>query len=221
MSAREPVVPYSPLAAVLAGIEAEKIRLADELNTDPVQTLAHVARILQSVQDVPGTPLSVRQAASDAGLLAGEVSARLRAIARDLRPTILDDLGLAAALRQLAADFVDSSGLALQVEISGVPQRGVSELEVVLFRVAEEALRNAELHAAATQINLSLRRRAGRMVMTISDNGIGLDRAERGAKVSTGLWQMRERLRSVGGRLAIRSPPAGGTLVIASAPAGA
>lgn len=218
MSTPDGVTRNAQLAAVLASVEAERVRLADALNTEPVQTLAHMSRILRGIEDEPGTPPSVRRAAAQAGLLASDMSRRLRAIARDLRPTILDDLGISAALRQLGADFRVTTELPLIVQIAEVPRPRPPELEVVLFRVAQEALRNAEVHAAATEISLRLWRRGSHIVMSISDNGIGVDPRALVDGPRTGLRQMQARLRSVGGRLAVRAASAGGTVVIASVP---
>ncbi|MGH7705191.1 MAG: histidine kinase, partial [Candidatus Dormibacteria bacterium] len=85
--------------------------MADQLNDDPVQTLAHVTRLLQSVDDLPGASPEATQAVREAGVQVARVGAQLRRLARELRPPLLDDVGLGAALRQLAADFRAETGI--------------------------------------------------------------------------------------------------------------
>jgi signal transduction histidine kinase len=91
-------------------------------------------------------------------------------------------------------------------------------VDLALFRVAQEALRNAEDHAAATEIDLRLCRRGARVSVTVRDNGIGLAKHFKNGGSGTGFLEMRQRMRSVGGNLAVRSRPSLGTAVVASVP---
>lgn len=203
---------------IFSEIEAERRQLADRINEDPVQTLAHIARVLQSLEEIPGTPTRAARAAREAGLLAANVSEQLRSLARGLRPPLLDDVGLGPALSQLASDFAASAGIPTSANPGDVVRIARPGADLVLFRVAQAALQNAEEHSAATEIAIRLRRHGRRVTLAVSDNGIGLTGARGRTSVRTGILEMRERLRSVGGQLVIRSSPRSGTLVLASVP---
>lgn len=203
---------------IIREIEVERRQLADRINEDPVQTLAHIARVLQSLEEIPGTPARAAQAARAAGLLAASVSEQLRSLARGLRPPLLDDVGLGPALRQLALDFAASAGIPTSADPGDVVRIGRPGADLVLFRVAQAALHNAEEHSAATMVTIRLRPRGTRVTLAVSDNGIGWPTAPGRSGMRTGILQMRERLRSVGGQLVIRSRPRVGTVVWASVP---
>jgi len=206
------------LAAVFREIEVERSQLADLLNDDPVQTLAHIARVLRSLEDMPGTPARAAGALIEAARLAASMSERLRVLARRLRPPLLDDVGLAAALRQLASDVSAASGITVRAYPGSIVRTGVPEADLVLYRVAQEALRNAETHAAATFVEIRLRRRLDRVSLSVRDNGIGLAGHPETNGSGKGFLEMRERLRSVEGKLTVRSRLRLGTVVVASVP---
>ncbi len=203
---------------LLGEIEAERRQLADRINQDPVQTLAHIARLLQSLGEIPGTPARAALAARAAGLLAASVSEQLRGLARGLRPPLLDDVGLGPALSQLAADFAASAGIPTAADPGDVVRIARPGADLVLFRVAQAALQNAEDHSAATRVDIRLRRRGATVTLAVRDNGIGLAASPISDGTRTGILEMRERLKSVGGELIIRSSPRLGTLVHASVP---
>jgi two-component system NarL family sensor kinase len=140
---------------------------------------------------------------------------------RRLRPSILDDLRLGAALRQLAGDFAVASTLTVRADPGAVTGTGLAEADLALFRVAQESLRNTEVHAAATEVDLRLRRRGARVSLTVGDNGIGLAACSQMAGSGTGFLDMWERMRSVGGNLTVRSRPSVGTVVLATVPSSA
>jgi signal transduction histidine kinase len=208
----------SDVGNVLREAEAERRRLAELLNDEPVQALAHISRSLRGVEGMPGTPAMVSEAARTAGLQAAAVSEQLRRIARLLRPSVLDDLGLEAALRQLASEFAARSGVTTESDVRTVSQGRQPEVDIALYRVAEAALRNAEEHAAATAIKVRLTLRGARLILTIRDNGIGLVSQREPGSSGIGFLEMAERMRSVQGRLRVRSRANEGTVVMASAP---
>lgn len=208
----------SAVANVLRASEADRRRLAELLNDEPVQALAHISRALRSVEGMPGTPAVVTEAARDAGLQAAAVGEQLRRIARLLRPSVLDDIGLGAALRQLTSEFAARSGVATESDIRTVNQGRQTEVDIALYRVAEAALRNADEHAAATAIMVRLTQHGARLILTIRDNGIGLAPRLQPGRSGTGFLEMSERMRSVQGRLRVRSRADEGTIVMASAP---
>lgn len=203
---------------VLRGAEAERRRLAELLNDEPVQALAHISRALRSVEAMPGTPAVVTEAARDAGLQAAAVSEQLRRIARLLRPSILDDIGLGAALRQLTSESAAKSGVTTESDVRTLCQGRQAEVDITLYRVAEAALKNAEEHAAATAIRVRLTQCDARLILTVRDNGIGLGEHRELGSSGTGFLEMAERIRSVHGRLRVRSRANAGTIVMASVP---
>ncbi|MFZ0169266.1 MAG: ATP-binding protein [Candidatus Dormiibacterota bacterium] len=188
------------------------------LNDEPVQALAHISRALRSVEGMPGTPAVVTETARDAGLQAAAVSEQLRRIARLLRPSILDDIGLGAALRQLTSESAAKSGVTTESDVRTVNQGRQPEVDIALYRVAEAALKNAEEHAAATAIRVRLTQRGARLIVTVRDNGIGLAKDREAGGSGTGFLEMAERIRSVQGWLRVRSRAHQGTIVMASAP---
>lgn len=206
------------VAALLREFEAERRRLAELLNDEPVQTLAHVSRSLQSVVAVPGTPVQVSEATRAAGLQAAAVSHQLRRLARVLRPSVLDDLGLGAALRQLTSDFAERSGITVRTDLRAVGRAHDPEVDITLFRVAEAELRRVEMDEFATEVELRLRQRASRLVLSLRDNGRRPGAPGDSESSGSGFLEMRERLRSINGQLTMRSGVHQGTVVVASAP---
>lgn len=206
------------IEAIIRDIEADRRRLADALNNEPVQTLAHISRVLQSVEDIPGTPTRAGRAAREAGLLAANVSEQLRGLARQLRPPLLDDVGVGPALRQLVHDFSIAVGIPAYVDSGDVVRIGVPEADLVLFRVAQLALRTADEQSGASRIDVRLRRRGAHVTLTIRYDGIGLPASLRPYGNAKLFMEMAARLKSVGGRLAVRSNARIGTVVSATVP---
>lgn len=143
-----------------------------------------------------------------------------REMSRLLRPQVLDDLGLEPALRWLARTLGESGDLPIEVQIEPLPELP-TELQSVLFRIAQEALGNVVRHASASQALLRLSPRLGWVRLMVWDDGVGFDVPEADARsssgVSSGLSGMRERARLFGGRVAVESR-AGDTRVMAQFP---
>jgi len=146
----------------------------------------------------------------------------VRRLSQDLRPAALDRLGLMPALEWLAADVGKYSGVAVEVASHGDERRLPAEVELVLFRIAQEALRNVWRHSEATSAEVIVEfdeRKAG---ITVKDNGKGFDLPEtigdlaRGGKL--GLAGMQERARLVGGTLAVQSESGTGTTITVVVP---
>ena len=194
----------------LGAQEEERLRIARELHDEVGQALTAVLLQLDRAQaSIGGEPAQrVREAREAARVTLEEV----RAIARNLRPEALDDLGLAAALRQLCVE-AERTGVLIDRDISS----GVTldrEAEVVVYRVAQEAITNALRHAGAEQIRLTLQPDGDFTVLRIRDDGRGIGHAPEGA----GLRGMRERAVLVGGRLELADSPGGGTSVTLTLP---
>jgi two-component system sensor histidine kinase UhpB len=137
-------------------------------------------------------------------------------VAADLRPPMLDDHGLPAALAWYADEFAARSGVAVSVQAEP-GERLSPEVEIALFRIAQEALNNIAKHARATRATIVLGRAATDCVMWISDNGIGSGHAEP-RRPGLGMVTMRERAQAVGGSFEISSPPGNGTQLTVRVP---
>jgi len=139
-------------------------------------------------------------------------------ISSELRPGLLDDLGLFPALEWLGQDFQKRTGIKCQTEFSCRQTEFESELSTSIFRISQEALTNVTRHAKATQVNISLKEEAGFLKFEIHDNGQGIREEEIYSPFSLGLMGMRERIRPFGGELKIESIPEGGTALMINIP---
>jgi two-component system NarL family sensor kinase len=201
--------------------EAERARLSRDLHDGISQWLvsiklqieAGVIRLAGSVDQQQQARASFERTAEELNKVLGEV----RRISHDLRPTLLDDLGLAAALEHLAQEFSQHSGMPVAFSSSGKVDKLPQVVGTVLFRIAQEALTNIERHAHAHTISLALTRRRDELTLAIQDDGAGFDlegvavHPQRGI----GLRNMTERLEAIGGALRITSStfsPAGTTV---------
>jgi two-component system sensor histidine kinase DegS len=139
-------------------------------------------------------------------------------LSQDLRPAALDRLGLLPALKRLASDVAAYSGIATQVKVLGVERRPPVEAELVLFRIAQEALRNVWKHAQATSAEITVEFTEGKIMVIVSDNGKGFDTRQIIDDVKPGklgLAGMRERARLLGGTLTVKSYLGDGTTLTA------
>jgi two-component system sensor histidine kinase UhpB len=186
-----------------AAQEEERVRIARELHDEVGQALTAV--LLQLDRAAAGGQAAERIA--EAREAARATLEEVRAIARNLRPEALDDLGLAAALRQLCNEAA-RSGLEVERRIASDVQLA-PEVEVVVYRVAQEAITNVLRHAEAERLRCELRATDAGTELLIVDDGIGRGDATPGS----GLRGMRERAVLAGATLEIVSPPAGGTCV--------
>ena len=194
-------------AQALAAQEAERHRIAQELHDEVGQSLTVVLLGLKQVESrapadlVPELTL-VRESAR-AGL------DDVRRVARRLRPGVLEDLGLTSALAALATDFSTHSNASVRRSFApGLPALS-PEAELVVYRVAQEALTNAARHAEARSVELSLGRQGETVVLEIRDDGRGFG----GLVEGSGLLGMRERAALVDAELTVTSKPRGGTAV--------
>ena len=143
----------------------------------------------------------------------------VRRISRDLRPGVLDDLGLGPALQSLADDFGQRTGVDISVETVVFRNRLDQEARIALYRIAQEALTNIERHAAAQTVTISLKghRNGGRLIVTDDGKGMPMPRTKRKAGSGFGLRNMQERIELIGGTLLILSS-ADGTTIEAQVP---
>jgi two-component system NarL family sensor kinase len=199
--------------------EDERARVARELHDGISQQLASVKFVAESAL------LQLERAGSDAaptlrqgvGLLQG-VMRDVRRISHDLRPTLLDDLGLASALEQTAREFGERSGIQVTAQVAALPPIPEA-VATALFRVAQEALGNVAKHAGAQHVDLQLVHGPTGLVLQVRDDGAGFDvpASLRQVRAGLGLTNMRERIEMLGGQFSLSSAP-GATILSASLP---
>ncbi len=203
--------------------EEERQRIAQELHDVSLQTAILICRRLDDAHEATESrpPEEVAEVIADARRTAEQMADELRRFSRDLRPLILDDLGLVPALNRLVAELGDRSGLQARLSVSGSTHRMPASLELSLYRIAQEALRNVEKHSDARRVTVRLDFRGTEVRVTVTDNGQGFDVPSLTSLVGAGrlgLLGMQERARLVGGSCSIRSEHGKGARVQASVP---
>jgi signal transduction histidine kinase/CHASE1-domain containing sensor protein len=198
--------------------EAERRRIAHELHDQAGQLLVSVHLALEAA--VTKLPLQFQECFCAVRGHLDEIEAQLRHLSHELRPTILDDLGLLPALQFLADGVAARTGLCISVE-STMEGRLPPQVETAIYRIMQEGITNITKHAAATHARLLLRRRAQTLQCLLQDNGIGFDvdrllhpESARGL----GLLGIQERLGALGGTLQITSAPGQGTTLEITVP---
>lgn len=209
----------SRLRKLLAIYQRDRQLLAFEIHDGLIQTLTAAALHLEatraSVDALP--PEAHKQLEVGLGLLREGISEGRRFIS-GLRPPVLDEDGLRAALEHLAARLAAEMRLPIEIDCRAGLEELAPLVELTLYRVVQEALTNIRRHSAATQVRVELRRVDGRVRAVIADNGIGFDPAQSGLR-NFGLRGMRERVRVLGGDLNIESEPGQGTRIVVDLPA--
>ena len=195
--------------------EDERRRLARELHDGIGQNLTALKHRLVQLGD--GIPPRQRAQLDAAIALCGDALEDTRHLSRLLRPPILDDLGLEAALRALARSLAEAGGPEVAIEVEDLPPLD-DDLQTLLFRVAQEALNNAAKHAAARTVLLRLVARGGLLQLQVADDGRGCDPDVALRSGGSGLSGMRERLRLYDGRMELHSTPGAGTRLRAVVP---
>jgi signal transduction histidine kinase len=200
---------------VVEAQESERRRLALELHDETGQALTSILLGLKSIRSARSPDEAVR-AEADLRELVVQALQDVRALAVELRPSALDDFGLAPALERLAQTFGDQTGIDTSIE-TRLDVRLPPELETTLYRVVQEALTNVVKHAGAEHVSIVVSKRDGTVVATIDDDGRGFEESDVRDE-ALGLLGMRERLTLVGGSLTIESSPGSGTTIAAQAP---
>jgi signal transduction histidine kinase len=206
------------LRRVVQAQELERGRLARELHDETGQALTSILLGLKPLEEA----LADHPARAALAELREHVVLALRDVRRlavELRPAVLDDFGLVAALERLTEAFAEQTGIRVDFHSALGEARLPSEVETALYRVVQESLTNIVKHANARSVSISLARRESTVAAVIEDDGAGFDpRVVRGGGV--GLLGMRERLALLDGRLEIESRPGAGTTLVAEVPAG-
>lgn len=205
---------------VIRAQEDERKRIARELHDDTAQVLFAQLLSLTAMKSSPSD--DVRANAESLENMTVEAIEGVRRLALELRPPALDDLGLREAVGDLAQRFSDKLGIPVELRVTGLRDRLASEVELVLYRVAQEAVTNIAKHARASLITISLERTNKCVNLTVDDNGCGFDPGVPGRRdesgLGLGLFGMEERVALVGGVLAIRQLNPRGMRIAATIP---
>ncbi|MBK5225132.1 MAG: sensor histidine kinase [Thermoleophilia bacterium] len=210
-------------ASVIKAQEEERKRIARELHDETSQSLTGLVIGIRMVQEiVPDYMPDVQERLENINDLAHATLNEVHTMAVRLRPSVLDDLGLAAALRSYAKEYTENTGIPVEMQLLGMSHRLTPELETVLYRVIQEALTNVARHSNATSCRVTLRRKEQTVQGVIEDNGQGFDSQtvmlsdEKGRGL--GLHGMKERIELVGGSLEFDARPAKGTTIFIEVP---
>ena len=204
------------LARVVKAQEHERKRLARELHDETGQALTSILLGLKPLEQSARTD-EERAAMASLRELVVSTLRDVRRLAVELRPSALDDFGLATAVERLADTFRDSTGMRVDVETRLGEVRLPPKVETALYRIVQEALANIVKHAEATHVSILLTRKEFSVAAVVEDDGKGFDETDTGDNV-LGIVGMRERVGLVGGRLAIESGSGSGTTVAAEVP---
>jgi len=204
------------IGAITLAQEEERNRLARELHDDTIQAVIALKQRVQlarkSVMDQNG-----KQVLKELEMLAEQTIENLRRLTRALRPMYLEDLGLVTALEMLAREISQGNPLSVEFQKNGEERRLSSEVELSLYRIAQEALNNVVKHSRATHADLSIRYTDSELTLVITDNGNGFvapaSPTEFAPNGHFGLLGIHERADLIGARLEIESTPGRGTRV--------
>ncbi len=210
-------------AQILRALEEERKRIARELHDETSQSLTSMLVNLESIErlmtDDVDEAISRLRVTKD---IARRTLDETRRLMFDLRPSVLDDLGLVPALRWFISQRVAPRGLQVDFQAVGLENRLPEELETAMFRIVQEAITNTVKHAKAKHLTVNLFREPERIVAQVKDDGVGFhpvhvagkDDKDRGL----GLFGMHERATLVGGAIQVDSAPGRGTTVRVSVP---
>ena len=203
--------------------EAERRLVALELHDHITQRLCAVlARWSALANKLPAHEEASRGEVMKLSAMLGQTVDEVQRIARNLRPTVLDELGIVPALRATCAEFADRTGVSLKLACKPLTARLPAEIELTLYRILQRALENVEMHARARHVSVRLTKQGDILQLTIKDDGIGFDPdqppARRRKKRNFGLLHMRERATFVGGTLKVKSVRRAGTEIAVRIP---
>ncbi len=211
------------LAKTIRAQEDERKRIARELHDQTTQDLAALMLSLDTcVLDVAAGTSGSQQHLDRAKSIAGTMLEDTRRLINDLRPSLLDDLGLASAIAWYGEQRLQPMGVALDLEYDQMPARLPALLETALFRITQEALTNVARHADASRVKVTLRVDDHAAFLTVRDNGRGFEYPVKTSGPAEaqrlGLRGMRERVSTLGGEMRVESEPGRGTAITVSVP---
>ncbi len=200
--------------------ENERRKIAAELHDETGQVLAAAKARLQVAMKQLGSPsIQTRRALKDTVDLLARALDQVREISHGLHPALLDDIGLPGAVRWLAEQVEDASGIRVFVKTKGMNERLPEPLEASLFRIIQEILANIARHSKASRAKVWIDRTTEGLKIAVEDNGVGFDlETEREKPKGLGLRILRQRVRWLGGEMGLQSVPGKGTLVRVTIP---
>ena len=203
--------------------EEERKRIARELHDDTAQALFALSRLMDNfIRDNLDLSQQQKTVLHDIRQRLGVTLQGIRRFSQDLRPSIIDDLGLLPAVTWLVKQKSEESGIDIELKINGKEQRLLPEVELILFRIVQEALNNMTKHAHATKAEVKIEFTGSHVTASIYDNGKGFELPETVGDLShagkLGLVGMQERVSLINGSLVIKSEKDRGTLVTVSVP---
>ncbi len=203
--------------------EYERRRVARKLHDDIIQSLLVIANRVSALESGDYgrlTPKSRKQTEEILFMILHAID-DVRRLSRELRPSILDNIGLLPALRWLSESLAHESGIKIDLRVRGREHRLPSEFEIILFRIARDALNNVAQHSHATMATVTLDFSASSFRMTVEDNGQGFSLPDRisdfAAKGKLGLQRMKEQVELLNGSFNISSEPGKGTVITVEA----
>ncbi len=206
------------LDKIITAQEEERRRIARELHDDTGQALTAIKMGLSNAIAMCG-PCRERGRLDQLHNLTGRTLSSVRQLALELRPPVLDDLGLVAAIRRYIADWGRTVEIAISFESFGLDNiRFDPAVETAVYRIVQEALTNVARHANAQHVGVVLERRGTECVAIVEDDGQGFDKAAAKNKRHLGLQGMEERAKLVQGRLMIETTPGSGTTIFVRVP---
>jgi signal transduction histidine kinase len=201
--------------------EAERRAISRELHDEAGQVLTSLKVGLRLLEKHADRPQEVASRVGELIDMADAVQDDLHRLAADLRPASLDHLGLVAALRHYLAEIDRQHPQIVDFETVGMDgDRLSAEIEIALFRIAQEALTNSIRHADAERVSVLVERRDQQIIMVIEDDGVGLDLEEIARNDRLGMVGMGERTEMLGGNLLVESAPGAGTTIVVEVPVG-
>ena len=209
-------------ARMLEVEERERRRISRELHDETAQTLSYLRLQLEMLErQVPETLPALRKGLAEAQELTTSAVREIRRVLSDLSPAVLDQLGLAAAVRQLLHRLREVHGIAIRLNVEKLGPLP-NKTAIIVYRLVQECCTNAARHSSAKRLNVCLAAADGKVSMRIEDDGIGFRMEEALVKPgSHGLAGMRERVALAGGELEVSSAPGRGTRVSAAIPVSA
>jgi signal transduction histidine kinase len=205
------------IQGVIQAQEDERMRIARELHDSTSQSLTSLLVGLRNLSAHAPDSLSP-QIEEIRGVVSTTLD-EVHALAWQLRPSVLDDLGLTVALGRYIADFERRFGIQVDFTVHGLDERLPALIETSLYRITQEALTNVARHASAQQASILIDRRNSAIRVIVEDDGIGFDAASHSmSQKSLGLQGIRERAQLLNGKLTIESSPGQGTSLFIEIP---
>lgn len=204
------------LKQVIKAQEEERKRVARELHDDIGPVLSQIAVVLRDIEEQGNEPANLADRVSRAKKESDHALQSLRETILNLRPAVIDDLGLIPALRWYARERLEKPGVKFSLEVKGIRDRFNPQIEIVLFRVIQEAINNIAKYAGAKEASVSLELKNGNLIGEIRDNGTGFNVGEflsSNKMTGLGLLGMKERLALVNGTFKVSSKIKEGTTV--------